>query len=165
MVRKVSKIVFATFIILLVNISLVGAITQQEINEAKGIIDSKTDCKNLADSQLEILGEYYMEQMHPGESHGLMHKMMGLNEGSESEKQFHINMARAIYCSEASYFMGSRGMMSMMGYGQGNNAVGSSMMGGLGFGPFGIVWFAIISFVFSIVFWLTYRWLVGNKRR
>ena len=97
--------------ILLLNLSLANAhITQQEINEVKSLIDSKVTCKSLSESQLEIMGEYYMEQMHPGESHELMHQMMGLKEGSEAEEQFHINMAKAIYCSETNAF-GSGGMM------------------------------------------------------
>ncbi len=108
-----SPIIFIVVVILLANSSLVSAITQQEINEAKNLTDSKADCKNLSDSQLEIIGEYYMEQMHPGESHELMHTMMGLGEGSEDEKQFHINMARTIYCGEHG-MMGSGGMMGMM---------------------------------------------------
>jgi len=91
-----KKIIFAAIIALLLGLSSANAITQQEISEAKGLIDSKVDCKELSDSQLEIMGEYYMEQMHPGESHELMHKMMGLQEGSEDEKQFHINMARGL---------------------------------------------------------------------
>ena len=97
-------------IILFLNLNLVNAITLQEINEAKNIIDSKIDCKSLSNSQLEILGEYYMEQMHPGESHELMHKMMGLQEGSEAEEQFHLNMAKTIYCDESGGMMGG-GMM------------------------------------------------------
>ena len=118
-----KKIIFAAIIALLLGLSSANAITQQEISEAKGLIDSKVDCKELSDSQLEIMGEYYMEQMHPGESHELMHKMMGLQEGSEDEKQFHINMARTIYCAESG-MMGTGGMMGMM------NMMGSGMMGG-----------------------------------
>src|SRR3990167_6850965 len=110
-----KKTIIFMAIILFLNMNLVNAITLQEINEAKNIIDSKIDCKSLSNSQLEILGEYYMEQMHPGESHELMHKMMGLQEGSEAEEQFHLNMAKTIYCDEGG-MMGS-GMMngSMMG--------------------------------------------------
>ena len=69
---------FILMVILLLNFSLANAITQQEIKEAKSLIDSKADCKSLSDSQLEIIGEYEMELMHPGESHELMHQMMGL---------------------------------------------------------------------------------------
>ena len=113
-----KKWAFVIMVALLLNLSLVNAITQQEIKEAKSLIDSKVNCKSLSDSQLEIIGEYYMEQMHPGESHELMHKMMGIKEGSEAEKQFHINMAKTMYCNENTGMMGAGmmggGMMSMM---------------------------------------------------
>ena len=101
-------------IVLLLNLSLVNASTQQELNEAKNLIDLKVDCKNLSDSQLEIIGEYYMEQMHSGESHELTHKMMGLTEGSEAEEQFHINMAKTLYCGGSMNMMGSEGMKGSM---------------------------------------------------
>src|SRR3989344_2614591 len=121
--RKTILVIFA---VLMLALNLVNAITQQEINEAKGLIDSKVSCDKLTNGQLEIIGEYYMEQMHPGESHELMHKMMGLTEGSETEKQFHINMAKTIYCDESGGMMDS-GMMNMM---MGGNMMGSGGMMG-----------------------------------
>ena len=123
-----KTIIFVMAMILLLNLSLVSAITQQEINEVKNLIDSKADCKSLSDSQLEMMGEYYMEQMHPGESHELMDQMMGLKEGSEAEEQFHINMAESIYCGETNAF-GSGGMMGMMMGGGMMNMAGGNMMG------------------------------------
>src|SRR3989344_2930399 len=115
-----KKIIIGMAIILFLNLNLVNAITFREINEAKNVIDSKIDCKSLSNPQLEILGEYYMEQMHPGESHEIMDNMMG-GEGSESLKQVHINMAKRLYCNENVYIgygmTGSGGMMNMMGRG------------------------------------------------
>ena len=129
-----KKIIFVVIVALLLSLGLANAITQQEISEAKGLIDSKADCKSLSDSQLEIIGEYYMEQMHPGESHELMHQMMGLKEGSEAEKQFHINMAKALYCGETNAF----GSGSMMGRGMMNMMTGGNMgYGMMGNDPFG----------------------------
>ena len=84
--KKVKNRILILAVILLLNLGIANAITQQEIKEAKSLIDSKVDCKNLSDSQLEIIGEYSMELMHPGESHEAMHKMMGIKEGSEAEK-------------------------------------------------------------------------------
>lgn len=131
-----KKIMFAMAVFLLLNLSLAIAITQQEASEAKSLIDSKANCKSLSDSQLEIIGEYYMEQMHKGESHELMHQMMGMKEGSEAEKQFHINMAKAIYCGDKNAFGGmmNGGMMSMMGSGFGTNMMSQGMMGNYGYG-------------------------------
>src|SRR3989338_6085254 len=124
--RKTILVIFA---VLMLTLNLVNAITQQEIKEAKVLIDSKVDCKSLSDAQLEIIGEYEMELMHPGDSHEAMHKMMGLKEGSEPEKQFHISMAKTIYCGESGGMMGG-GMMSMM---MGGNT-GYGMMGNYGYG-------------------------------
>ena len=103
------------FLILFVSISSVIAVSQDELNQAKTLIDSNISCDKLANDQLEIIGEYYMEQMHPGETHELMHKMMGLTEGSEAEKQFHINMAKTIYCGEPGGMMGGGNMMNSGG--------------------------------------------------
>jgi len=136
-----KKIMFVMAVILLLNLSLANAhITQQEINEVKSLIDSKANCKSLSDHQLEIMGEYYMEQMHPGESHELMHKMMGLKEGSEAEEQFHISMTKALYCGETNAFgsggMMGGGMMSMM-MGMQNpmqTNLPQGMMGNFGYG-------------------------------
>jgi len=77
--------------------------------EAKILIDQKTPCDTLSDEQLEIIGEYYMEQMHPGEAHELMDTMMG-GEDSASLRQAHISMAKRLYCGEKS----GSGMMGMM---------------------------------------------------
>src|SRR3989344_4266294 len=70
-----------------------------EIEEGKKLVESKTSFGKLGNEQLEAIGDYYMEQMHPGESHELMDSMMG-GEGSESLKQVHINMAKRLYCNE-----------------------------------------------------------------
>ena len=150
-----KKTIIFMAIILFLNMNLVNAITLQEINEAKNIIDSKIDCKSLSNSQLEILGEYYMEQMHPGESHELMHKMMGLQEGSDSLKQTHIQMAKRFYCNED---IGG-GMMNMMG----NNMMSSGMMGNYYNNLWNIFWFIFLIVVIILIVWFIYK--VTNKRK
>ena len=94
--------------------------------EIKSLIDSRVICSELTNEQLEEIGDYYMEQMHPGEAHEIMDNMMG-GEGSQSLKQVHINMARRLYCNENVYIgygiMGSGGMTGMM------NMIGGGMMG------------------------------------
>ena len=149
-------------VVLLLNLNLANAhITQQEINEVKSLINSKVSCKSLSEPQLEIMGEYYMEQMHPGESHELMHQMMGLKEGSEDEEQFHINMAKAIYCNEGTGMMGAGmmngGMMSMM---MGGN-MGYGMMGnyGYGFGYWNFVNILYIILLIGLII-LVYLWIL-----
>ena len=155
------KIVLVMIVVLLLNLSLANAITEQEINEAKSLIDSKTDCKSLSDSQLEVIGEYYMEQMHPGESHELMHKMMGLEEGSDAEKQFHINMAKTIYCGEGGMMMGG----NMMGSG---GMTGYGMMGGYpayyGYNSLlGILWLVFLVGAIALIIWLIYKFAGKGK--
>ncbi len=150
-----KKIISVLIIVLLLNLNLANAITQQEIKEAKSLIDSKADCKSLSDSQLEIIGEYEMELMHPGDSHEAMHKMMGIKEGSEAEKQFHINMAKTIYCGESGMMGG--GMMSMM---MGGN-MNYGMMGNYGYG-FGYWNFINILYMILLIglIVLVYLWVI-----
>jgi len=113
----------------------VFAITPAETAEAENLINSSQNCNSLSGDQLEIIGEYYMEMMHPGDAHDFMHKMMGLEEGTAEERQFHINLAKAAYCGSGSYngMMGNRVrsnmMRNMMGYG---NASGYGYYGMMG---------------------------------
>ena len=152
---RMKKIIFAMITVLLLSFGLVNAITPQEISEAKNLIDSKADCKSLSESQLEIIGEYYMEQMHPGEAHELMHRMMGLAEGSKAEKQFHINIARTIYCSEGKIIGG--GMMNIM---MGGNA-GYGMMENYGY-RFGYWNFLNVLYILLLIglIILVYLWII-----
>lgn len=86
---------------------------ESEIREGEGLINSQVNCEKLNDEQLEAVGEYLMEQMHPGESHEAMHKMMGMEEGTEYHKNFHINLAKRMYCGQSSTTSSSE-MMRMM---------------------------------------------------
>lgn len=110
------------------------AITPAQTSEAESLINSNKDCSSLSNDQLELIGEYIMEKMHPDDAHEFMHRMMGLEERTEEEKQFHINFAKSMYCGDNSnYGMmggGVRGnmMCGMMGYGTVNN-YGYGMMG------------------------------------
>src|SRR3989338_7804219 len=130
--------------ILILAIFLLGivAVLEQEshdseIEEGKKLVKSKTSCDKLSNEQLESIGDYYMEQMHPGEAHGIMDNMMGV-EGSESLKQVHINMAKRLYCNESVYIgygvIGPEGMNGMMwnrdyGWGAWNQLYGILLIG------------------------------------
>ena len=132
--KKISLIVI--FSMLLLSVSLVSA-HEHDFGETKQLIDSGISCDELTNVQLEAIGEYYMEQMHPGEAHELMDEMMG-GEGSDSLKQVHIQMAKRLYCNEnidgmtgggmMGMMMGSGGMMNMMG---GQNIQNGGMMQGI----------------------------------
>ncbi len=116
-------------IILLFGISFAYA-QADEFEAAKAIIDSNAACSSLTEAQLEMIGDYYMEQMHPGEAHELMDKMHG-GEGSESLEAMHIAMAKSIYCGETTGMMGMMGSGMMGGSGT-QGMMGSGMMGSYG---------------------------------
>jgi len=115
-------------------------------------------CDKLSNEQLEAIGDYYMEQMHPGEAHEIMDNMMG-GEGSESLKQVHINMARRIYCNENIYIgygmMGSGGMMNMMGRGMMGNYPASYDYSNYGY--WNIFWILLLAAVIFLVVWIIHR--------
>ena len=100
------------------------------IAQGKALVDSKASCDNLTQEQLESIGEYYMEQMHPSRQHEYMDGMMG-GEGSESLRSAHIQMGQVIYCGKTDTpltYGGMMGMGMMDGYGAGATG-GYGMMG------------------------------------
>jgi len=122
--RKVLLLIVC--VTLLLNINLVFA-HEHNFTETKQLIDSGISCDKLTEEQLEAMGGYYMEQMHPGEAHELMDQMMG-GEGSDTLKQMHIQMAKRLYCNEDIGGMMGGGMMNMM---IGQNTQTSGMMQGI----------------------------------
>lgn len=92
-----KTLLFGLFIILFSIV--VVAQEEHDFTNVKQLINSKISCDKLTKDQFEEVGDYYMEQMHPGEAHEYMDRMMG-GEGSESLKQVHINIARRVYCNE-----------------------------------------------------------------
>ena len=126
--------------------------------QAEGIINADLPCDMLTENQLEALGEYYMEQMHPGEAHERMDAIMG-GEGSESLKQAHMNLAKRFYCGQSWISMfnlknGAGGMTQMM-----NGLYGSWMI------VYAIIIFGVAAFIASLIFWLVYQWLFKNKEK
>lgn len=106
----------------LLSATFASAHSDEDFLEAEKIISEKIPCSELNENQLEILGDYYMEQMHPGEAHEYMDEMMG-GEGSESLRQIHINMGIRFYCNSNTndnYGMMSRGGSNMMDMMYGN---------------------------------------------
>lgn len=119
---KNKNIIFVSLLLIFIIISPINVMAHEHnLEEVEQIIKDKVPCEELTEEQLESIGEYYMEQMHPGEAHDIMDEMMG-GEGSESLKQVHINMARSFYCGESSAM--SANMMNMM---MGRESIG--MMG------------------------------------
>jgi len=105
-----KKIILMASLFVILFSFVVMAQEEHDFTEAEQLVDSGISCSNLANEQLESIGDYFMEQMHPGEAHEYMDRMMG-GEGSESLKQVHINLAKRIYCNENVGGMMGGGMM------------------------------------------------------
>lgn len=43
--------------------------------------------------------------------------------------------------------------------------MGDGMMGGVGMGLYGILWLTLAAFLFSVIFWYTYKLIIKNKMR
>ncbi len=161
------KIVLFMLISLLLTVSVVSA-HGDDFETAKQLIDSGTACDELTDDQLEHMGEYYMEQMHPGQSHELMHKMMGLEEGSNAEIQFHINMAKVLYCNESNQgmmnyagMMGGMGMMNMI-----QGMMGNWNWSGFGWGIWSTLSLILVIGLITLVYLLIMKtWKELSQRR
>ena len=151
------------FLILIFSISFSISIVYADmgdLTEAKKIIDAKTSCSKLTENQLEILGDYFMEQMHPGQAHETMDKMMG-GEGSESLRQMHIAIAKRLYCNDVSGMVNYGMMGMMMGYGGMRNMMGSSFGYGMmsGYGYWGLLNFLSLVLVIGLII-LVYLWII-----
>jgi len=163
--------VFGLMMLFLSTVSFVIAAQEDEFAEAKELIAGKTSCNVLSDEQLDEIGDYYMEQMHPKEAHTLMEEMMG-GEGSAQLKQMHTLMAKRLYCKENVNMMGSGmmgfgmisgGMMGgtkMMGYGTG-------MMGSSGWFGFTYILYVLLllGLVIVVYLWIVKLWKSLNEKK
>jgi len=159
------------FVILVLFVLLAGfvsSVSDEEMAEAKALVDAKVACSELDDSQLEMIGEYYMENLHPGETHKFMDRMMGVEEGTERHEQFHVALAKRMYCGDNVGFGGMGSMMGLNNFGDFSGGM-TQMMSyspiGCGFGASGVwslmqllVWIGI----FVLVGWLAYRYLLDG---
>jgi uncharacterized membrane protein len=151
---------------IMIAIALMGAaaatMSADELSKAKALIYSNASCDKLSQDQLELIGDYYMEQMHPGQQHEIMDRMMG-GEGSPQLRQQHIQIALVLYCGRTDTNVTYGGMMAMMpvfysGGGSyrgvpgafGTGMIGGGMMGGSysNGGLDGLGW------VLGLVFWV-----------
>ena len=164
--------------LILVVLVMTALASEESFEEAEQLLQQKTACTQLTDDQLELIGDYYMEQMHPDQQHEFMDQMMG-GEGSAQLRQVHINIARMFYCGEKQAM--STGMMNvmmgrgMMGYGgiqnQGglNSMMGSGygMMGGYGFWSiFPILYVVLLVGLIVLVYlWIMKLWRSQGRKR
>ncbi len=159
MIKKIKLLLIMFFgIFLFTGLILVSAHGENTFAEAEEIIMQKISCDDLTESQFEILGDYYMEQMHPGELHEIMDERMG-GEGSESLRQVHLNMGRSFYCGEHGTINAS--MMNVM-MGRGMMAYG--MMGNSSYRnyPLFILLFTLLLFIGIILFII---WLIKELNK
>ena len=152
---KMKKLfnIFITIAFIFLSIGFISTHGEETFAQAEELIKQKISCENLTQEQLEILGDYYMEQMHPGELHEIMDERMG-GEGSESLKQVHINMGLTFYCGEVGGM--SSGMMNTM--------MGRGMMGNWGYSGINF-WIFNILFIIVIVLLIILLIKSFKKRR
>jgi len=162
-----KKIGSLLLIFLLTLSLLVAAHGEETFAQAEEIIGQKIPCSELSNGELELIGDYYMEQLHPGEAHVVMDEMMG-GEGSEQLEQTHIALARNFYCGEHEAL--SSGMMNTI---MGRN--GRMMSGGMmGYYSSGYAWMPILTPLLYIIIilasvafiiWLVYDKLIKKEKR
>lgn len=165
--------------LLLASVLVVAHGHEAELEEGRQLVASGARCDALTEDQLEAIGEYLMEQMHPGAAHDAMHQMMGIQEGTPQHGAFHINIAQMMYCIQPSGMMMGPGMMyggmmggpMMRGGMMGMPMMGHSMMGWgyktTLFTIVGVLWL-IILLGLAIAVWLwvikLYRDVFSKKR-
>jgi len=147
-------------LLVLLTVSLITNVNgEEDFTKAESLIKSRIACDDMTNDQLESIGDYYMEQMHPGESHELMDNMMG-GEGSESLKQVHINMAKRLYCNENVYIgygmMSSGSMINMM---MGNYPANYDYSN---YGYWNIFWILLSAAVIFLIVWIIYIFGIKN---
>lgn len=128
---------------------------EESLGEGKELVESQVSCSELTESQLAAIGDYYMEQIHPGEAHEVMDEMMG-GEGSETLEQAHIRMAQSLYCGEGN-------MVSMMGRGT-PSGTRTMMQGYEGDSQMGI-YVVVLAVLAGIILWITTQSKSKKKRR
>jgi hypothetical protein len=169
--------VFGTLVLML-SVAALGVSAHDdadEILEGQTIVEAGTSCGQLTDGQLEAVGEYLMEQMHPGETHDVMHQMMGIEENTEAHETFHFNLARAMYCGESTTSMmpmmraantmmqgpvGQRYGGMMGGIAQTGQRTGYGMMGGYRAVPGYIALNTLLLGILCIVAIIAIVWLI-----
>ncbi len=151
-------------LLIVILVLLSNIVYSQEFDEAIRLIKARVPCDNLSQDQLEKLGDYYMEQMHPGSLHEIMDERMG-GEGSATLRQAHINIARSFYCGQSGAMPVS--MMNLMMNRAGGGMMGYNMMGygsGLGYGFTG--WIYMLLFWAAIIFlivWAIRQFSAGRE--
>jgi len=130
-----------------------------DFEKAEAIINAEIPCEQLNEEDLEMVGDYIMEQMHPGELHEIIDERMG-GEGSESLRLAHINIAKVHYCDNYEDYGNNYNMMKNKYYNNINGGMMNMMFWnniGYGFGWMFIMmlfWIVVIIGVIALIVWL-----------
>lgn len=140
--------------------------TKKEEAEGKEIWEKlksgKINCSSLKDEDFALLGEYFMG-VKTGDSHPFMNQMMVQMMGEKGEEQAHINLGKRYSgCfGNTSFNLSKGGDFSMMGPWMMGNF---GMMGGLGFGLFGVYWILVsILILLVLILLVVYLWKKINQ--
>lgn len=147
MTKRILSLVMVVLLFFSFSFVIASEDHEDTFAQAEEIIKQKISCDDLSDDQLEILGDYYMEQMHPGELHEIMDERMG-GEGSENLRLMHIRMGNAFYCGESGAMSG--GMMDMMMGREGMIGGSMGVMGGSYYAG-GMTTFNFLSWIVTIL--------------
>ena len=154
---------------IIVMVALVAsfALAADEFDQARSLIQSKTPCNSLTESQLEEYGNKFRSYK---KDVALEERLGG--EGSATLKQAHLNIARMMYCGDAPNAMMMGTMSAMMGrsggYGMMNNyGYGYGMMGN--YGGFYSVWMnlfmLIVGILVIVALVLLIAWLIKQIKK
>lgn len=162
---KQTKCLFILGLVLLLSMSIAFAHEEDTFAEGQALVENKVSCDNLTQEQLAAIGEWYMEQMHPGTSHEIMDAMMGLEDNPERDLAFHNSLGKQFYCGQTSNATYTYGMMNGYSYGM-MSGFGSMMNYGYStsswwWGILGFIFIAAI--IFAATFWGAY-YLIRRKK-
>ncbi len=111
------------YLILIIMVSLLNVYGHGGVDEAKdkyvdSILNSSIPCKELSNQDLVMIGDYFMELMHP-QNHKIIEKVV-CNNDEACLNQIHISVAKNTYCSkfhDYGWFGGYMHDVGMMYYG------------------------------------------------
>lgn len=96
--KRKNLVVIVVLVLIVLQLNLVLSHSEHETLDVKSIINSKVHCDKLNETQLEAIGDYFMQLMHQN-NHEQMEEMMCDND-ENCLKEMHTNMAYRFYCNQ-----------------------------------------------------------------
>jgi hypothetical protein len=164
---KLGAFIFVGMLLFSLTVVLAESNHGEIFEQAEELVNSQITCDELTEMQLEMIGEYYMELMHPGELHEIMDVRFG-GEGSESLRLAHVNIGKMQYCGEYNGMMGGSGISrnSSMSGSLDNDFNSDFMMDGSpskSYGMFGWIVGLLVTTVLILLIVLLYKKVRGKK--